>query len=424
MPGKKLSIGFATLSAIFAVTILMMATHAAAQTETVLFSFSNANTPAGGLISDALGNLYGTTLNGGTGANCDPELCGVVFELSPTVEGGWKAKILHSFTVLTPDGWAPVAGLIFDHAGNLYGTTVMGGTYGQGTVFELSLMKNGSWTEKILHNFGHGEDGTEPATGLILDAAGNLYGTTSAGGIYDSLNTASGIVFKLTKMCGGWTEEILHNFGHGEDVGGPAGSLIFDASGNLYGATSATVFELTSEANGTWTEKILHKFGSIDHDGAVPVGSLIFDASGNLYGTTQQGGLSSTPGDGTVFELSPSGSGAWEETILHNFQGIPTDGWRPLGGVIFDTSGNLYGTTFFGGTPEICPRQTGCGTVFELTPAGGGVWNETILHKFQDSPTDGAGPDAGLILDASGNLFGTTAGGGKQGKGTVFEITP
>jgi uncharacterized repeat protein (TIGR03803 family) len=374
MQSRKFSIGFAVLLAIFAVAMLMTATHAAAQTEKVLFNFSNANTPAGGLIFDASGNLYGTTVNGGTGANCDPELCGVVFELSPTAEGGWKAKILHSFTVLTPDGWGPLAGLIFDHAGNLYGTTAMGGTYGLGTVFELSPMKNGSWTEKILHNFGGGKDGFEPAASLVLDAAGNLYGTTSAGGIYyvSGDNVGSGTVFELTKMCGGWTEKILHNFGSGEDDNGPESSLIFDASGNLYGTTSASVFELTPEANGIWTEKILHKFGSIDHDGAVPVGNLIFDASGNLYGTTQQGGLSSAPGDGTVFELSPAGGGVWDEKILHNFQGI-LDGWRPLGGVIFDASGNLYGTTFFGGTALICPGQTGCGTVFELTPAGGEV---------------------------------------------------
>jgi uncharacterized repeat protein (TIGR03803 family) len=364
MPAKKLSIGFAVLLAIFAVTIVT-ATHAAAQTEKVLYDFNYTATkkgpifPIGGLVFDAAGNLYGTTNAGGSG---DTEFIGgAVFELTKMC-GRWTEKTLHNFGS-GKDGFAPDAGrgLIFDAAGNLYGTDPDGGAgQGLGIVFELSPTAEGDWTEKILLN------GDGPEGGLIFDAAGNLYGTTYSGGSEQSRGNCQ--------------------FGCG------------------------IAFELSPAADGGWTERILHNFGGAG-DGGTPKASLIFDAAGNLYGTTYAGGAF---GIGTAFELSPQSGGGWTESILHSF-GNGEDGSALFAGVTFDVSGNLYGTAWTGGA-------FGGGTVYELTPEAGGDWTEKTLHSFGNGK-DGSGPHGELILDAEGNLYGT-AGGGVYGLGTVFEITP
>ena len=310
-------------------------------------------------------------------------------------------QVLHSFGN-GMDGQFPYAGLIFDTSGNLYGTTNFGGTYTFGTVFELTPIAGGGWTEKVLYSFGNGTDGAYPEAGLIFDAVGNLYGTTYGGGTY-----GTGTVFELTPTGGGsWTEKVLHNFNdNGTDGFYPYAGLIFDAAGNLYGTTSqggtygdGTVFELTPAAGGVWTEKVLYSFNANGTDGTAPQAGLIFDAAGNLYGTTNQGG---TYLSGTVFELTPAGGGVWTETVLHNFNDNGTDGAYPYAGLIFDGAGNLYGTTDGGGT------YFG-GTVFELTPAAGGSWTEKVLHNFNPNSTDGYEPYAGLIFDAAGNLYGTT----------------
>src|ERR1039458_2304305 len=290
MQGKTLSIGLRAVLAIIAAT-LFVSTWAAAQ-ETVLHSFHNNGTDGfgpyyAGLIFDAAGNLYGTTLYGGSYGGA-PGTGGTVFELTPAAGGGWTEKVLYSFgNVADADGANPFAGLVFDAAGNLYGTTYAGGTYRNGTVFELTPAAGGGWTEKVLHNFNNnGTDGATPLAGLILDAVGNLYGTTQVGGTYNY-----GTVFELTPVAGGgWTEKVLHTF-NGTDGFEPSAGLIFDAAGNLYG-TAGVVFELTPVAGGGWTEQVLN-------NGAGP-GGLIFDAAGNLYGTTLEGG---TYGLGTVFEL-------------------------------------------------------------------------------------------------------------------------
>jgi uncharacterized repeat protein (TIGR03803 family) len=223
---------------------------------------------------------------------------------------------------------------------------------------------------------------------------------------------------------GSWTETVLHNFtGHTTDGFGPVASLIFDGSGNIYGTTSVggahsygTVFELAPIGDGSWTETILHSFEKIDGDGLAPEAGLIFDGSGNIYGTTVGGGAYGGPGTGgAVFELTPVAGGGWTETLLHSF-GNGADGSGPFSSLIFDGSGNLYGTTIRGGA-------YGDGTVFELTPVAGGSWTETVLHSFGHGK-DGSGPASGLIFDGSGNLYGTTGGGGAFGSGTVFEITP
>ena len=346
MRGNRLPIGLRAALAIFAAAVLMTSTWAAAQ-EKVLYNFGNGTdgvAPQAGLVMDAAGNLYGTTYNGGT------YNYGTVFELTPAAGGGWTEMVLHNFNNDGVDGAYPHAGLIFDAAGNLYGTTHSGGTHNAscsndcGTVFELTPSAGGTWTEKVLYDFySIRTDGAFPASSLIFDGAGNLYGTTIFGG---ASGAGNGTVFELTPAAGGtWTEQVLHSFGSGTDGAYPYAGLIFDGAGNLYGTTSGggtahgTLFELTPAGGGTWTEQVLHNFGN-GTDGAEPLASLIFDGAGNLYGTTSYGG---SYGGGTVFRFNAQG-----EVLLYSFSG--TDGERPVAELILDGGGNLYGTTSGGGS--------------------------------------------------------------------------
>jgi uncharacterized repeat protein (TIGR03803 family) len=401
----------------------------AADREKVLYAFNGGKDgflPFATLIFDAGGNLYGATNSGGN-YQCDPYFgCGTVFELQPGAQGKWSKTVLHTFS--GKDGAYPSASLIFDTAGNLYGTTLSGGgADGYGTVFKLAPGVNGRWTETVLHIF-NSQDGGLPNCSLIFDAAGDLYGTTQTGGAY-----GYGTVFKLAPGVNGkWTETVLHSF-NGNDGNQPASALIFDSLGNLYGTTEAggtrsyfsgygggTVFKLAPGADGKWTHTLLFSFSL--NNGEQPASSLVLDAAGNLYGTTVWGGdLTSFPclnyGCGTVFRLAPEANGGWTEEVLHSFNGV--DGFSPYAAVIFDAAGNLYGTTWAGGN------------VFKLTPGTNGEWTETVLHTFNGS--DGLSPQAGLIFDASGNLYGATDYGGKlngcysqygDGCGVVFEILP
>jgi len=383
--------------------------------------------PLAGLISDAAGNLYGTASFEGDasfGGN------GAVFKLSHDAGGRWRGTVLHTFQ--GKDGANPTGGLIFDRAGNLYGTTVHGGKYGNstfgGTVFKLTPEPAGMWSETVLHSF-QGKDGANPTGDLVIDKAGNLYGTTESGGGHNS-----GLVFKLAPDTNDeWIETVLHDF-QGTDGATPAGGLIFDRAGNLYGTTSSggthnngTVFKLSPDASGEWSETVLHSFQG-SPDGANPYAGLIFDRAGNVYGTTYNGGVLSFGGVGTVFKLSPEPNGEWTETVLHIFQttGPPnfqtTGGSRPQARLIFDRAGNLYGTAAVGGSG-------GVGVVFKLSREANGEWTETVLRSFQGFP-DGAEPMGALIIDAAGNLYGTTTAGGNSancfigGCGTVFQITP
>jgi len=355
-------------------------------------------------------------------------------------------QVLHSFQYNGQDGTFPEAGLIFDAAGNLYGTTYEGGVGGEGTVVELSPQPGGNWNTTILYNFHGGQDGAYPGSSLIFDKAGNLYGTTYFGGSNCDDGLGCGTVFELSPQLGdGWSETILYRFQGGLDGEVPGNSLVFDAAGNLYGTSAfggnapqchhngcGTVFELSPQAGGIWVETVLYTFQA-NPDGAEPDGGLIFDKAGNLYGTTLEGGVYGCPvypGCGTVFELFPQSGGAWAETVLYSFQGSP-DGANPLADVIFDTAGNLYGTTALGGSAKCISNSEGCGTVFELSPQSGGGWSEIVLHRFQAAnPQDGKHPQAGLTFDALGNLYGTTADGGTGtncnglGCGTVFRLSP
>jgi uncharacterized repeat protein (TIGR03803 family) len=428
MPIRNNSIGRITVFAMFAIAMLAAVTSAAAQTEKVLYSFGNGTdgqNPYAGLIFDANGNLYGTTVAGGAYG------LGTVFELTPD-SSGWTEKILHTFGK-GHDGQKPYGGLIFDSAGNLYGTTYQGGLYGVGTVFELTPGPDG-WTETIQHEFdNNGKDGINPYAGLIFDSTGRLYGTTVGGGAY-----GFGVVFKLKLQPAGAAEVIMHNFqNNGVDGSTPYAPLVMDGAGNFYGTTSlggkntqvwcsppgvfttgcGTVFELIPITGG-WNEKILHNFSDVVNgsasDGAVPLGGVVLDTKGNLYGTTAHNG----GGDGTAFELTPTAKG-WPETIVQGFCNGCGAGFQPDSGLIFDSAGNLYGTTYYG-TGTNC-----CGTVYELSPEKTGFypWTQTVLYNFQGG-TDGTYPTAGVIFDAAGNIYGTTTTGGLYGDGIVYEVTP
>jgi uncharacterized repeat protein (TIGR03803 family) len=370
---------------------------AQAQTYRVLFQFRSgvggAN-PNAGLVLDSSGNLYGTTASDGAFDS------GVVFELN----SDGKETVLHSFTGTGGDGEYPLAGLVRDADGNLYGTTYDGGIYGGacgssgcGTVFKVDA--NGKETR--LHRFTGTPDGWGPYAGLVRDAAGNLYGVTMNGGTYNV-----GAVFKIDKKG---KESVLYSFNSdGQGPNSPWGGLIRDAAGNLYGTTGnggtfygGVVFRL--DTSGALT--VLHNFDTQSGDGYFPAGNLLRDAAGNLYGTTEFGG---TSGSGIVFKVDASGN----EIVLHNFAGGTADGGLPfLSGLLRDAKGNLYGVTDEGGAFSF-------GTVYRLNPAG----KETILHSFNGK--DGKIPYGTLIMDQAGNLYGTTNGGGAHNAGVVFEITP
>jgi uncharacterized repeat protein (TIGR03803 family) len=411
------------MSAIFSICALILCAApipAFAQQEEVLHGFSSTDKagffPMAPLISDSAGNLYGTAEFGGIYSN-GINNGGVVFELSPVAGGHWTLKVLHNFGNGT-DGSIPQGSLIFDASGNLYGLTIQGGAYNSGTAFELSPQSAGPWRETILHSFNFdGTDGYGPVGGLTFDAAGNLYGNTSGGGAHNN-----GAVFMLSPDSGTWDETLLHSFGSGEDGSTPQiGGLIIDGSGNLFGTTSyggsyndGTVFEISPAAGGTWTEEVIFSFNGHSMEGFFPSSGLIFDSADNLYGTAGWGG-----GDqaGVVYELSPGRGGVWSYKALYHFKSNATDGRNPVASLIFDSAGNLYGTTSAGGT-------YGYGTAFELSPKAGGGWKENVLHSFNKDGTDGYEPDFPLTLDSAGNLYGTTQPGGANAGGTIFRIKP
>jgi uncharacterized repeat protein (TIGR03803 family) len=335
-----------------------------------------------------------------------PPLGGSSNTTSFIVSAAVNEKVLHSFTGGI-DGALPIAPLNLQ-AANLYGTTQTGGTYGNGTVFQLSPNADGSWTETVLNNFQGGSDGANPRVGVVFDGAGNIYGTTAWAGA-----NGAGTVYQLTPQDdGSWKETVLYNFtGSGPEQAG----VILDSSGNLYGTTYGqgayglgSVFELTAQPDGSWTPTILHSFG--ESDGCGPNAEVVFDTTGNLYGTTLGCG---THGNGTVFELSPNPRGNWTPTTLYNFGNAP-DGGFPDTALVLDSAGNLYGTTFFGGVNNF-------GTVFEISSSADG-WKETVVYSF-DGINDSGQTEAPVTLDMAGNLYGTTGGYDSHGSGAVYKLT-
>jgi uncharacterized repeat protein (TIGR03803 family) len=309
-------------------------------------------------------------------------------------------SVLYSFSRNGIDGYNPAAGVARDKLGNLYGTTYYGGTWGYGTVYKVTP----TGTETVLYSFTGGSDGSNPYfAGVVLDKAGNMYGTTYYGGA-----NGVGTVFELTPSG---TETVLHSFAaDGTDGYNPAAGVVLDKLGNVYGTTYlggaygyGTVFKVTPSG----TETVLHSFADNATDGCFPYGAgVVLGKKNVLYGTTYACGAN---GVGTVYKLTPSGT----ETVLHSFVNDGTDGYYAYTGVVLDKLGNLYGTTYYGGV-------YGVGTVFKIIPSG----TETVLHSFANDGTDGYQPyGTGVILDKLGNLYGTTYYGGANGLGTVFEIT-
>jgi uncharacterized repeat protein (TIGR03803 family) len=407
---------------------LLAAPALQAQTFTVLHSFTggvDGNWPAAGLTMDAEGNLYGTTEYGGhEGVHCDGGACGTVFKL--TRRGStWVLNSVYEFKGGL-DGKFPVARVVFGPDGRLYGTTSRGGGSGyggegNGTVFSLTppatVCKSAvcPWAETIVYRFG-GADGDVPNGEVVFDQTGNIYSTTQGGG---GLACNCGVVYKLTPSNGSWTEHILYSFTGAADGASPNGTLIFDSNGSLYGTTllgggafsecsggCGTVYELTPSGSG-WTENTLYAFQDQD-DGAFPVAGLIFDQEGNLYGAASTGEVNN---GGTVFELTHS-SGNWTFLPLFSFPSMTFGSPGPQASLVMDAAGNLYGTTLTDGA-------YGEGSAFKLSNGSLG-WTQTVLHDFTGG-SDGAVPFSNLVFDTSGNLYGTAAGGG-TGAGVVFEI--
>src|ERR1700733_1542277 len=312
-------------------------------------------------------------------------------------------SVIYNFTGTGSDGATPYGGPILDHSGNLYGTTYLGGRLGAGSVYRLSPSGT-SWTYTSLYSFKGEPDGSGPAFGsLAMAPNGALFGTTEGGGFF-------GTAFEVCACLAG-RESVIHSFGTGTDGAQPIGGAVLDAAGNVYGTTSlggtngnGTVFEIKRSGQ-TWTESVLYNFTG-GSDAINPAAGVTLDTHGNIFGTASEGGAN---GGGAVYELSPSGS-TWKETILYNFQDL-NDGQNPVGGVILDQAGNLYGTTFDGGV-------NGGGTVYELSPSAGG-WKFTVLYSF----TGGYGGPYNKLTLAKGSLYGFTNGEGTNGLGSVFKLT-
>jgi uncharacterized repeat protein (TIGR03803 family) len=393
----------------FAFTALTLSPLGFGQTESVLYTFTDSadgGLPFGNLIFDSAGNLYGTTDAGGVPSGSGGY--GVVFELSPISGGGWSETVLYAFTG-DADGQNPFGGVVFDGAGNLYGTTNFGGTHNLGTVFELSPASSGGWTHQVLYSFAGGHDALYPNGGLAIDAAGNLYGASYNGGTYDL-----GTVFEVSPVSGGgWSESIILN---GSTARGRsfATNVALDAAGNLYvsayagGSSNAGAIYRLNHTSAGWKSGVIYTFLG-GADGSDP-GGLILQAPGRLFGVTQSGG---TYGFGTAFELTPVSGGTWSKTVLHNFGVSSIDALYPANPFTVGSHGQLYGTTGSGGS-------FGNGTAYELAKLSGG-WKEKMLYNFG---VNLGGPAGSIVLDGAGNMYGLSHNGGSFGAGGVFEIVP
>jgi uncharacterized repeat protein (TIGR03803 family) len=390
---------------------------------TTLYSFtgSSGGGPYSSPVVNSSGVMYGAASNGGSSND------GVVYELA-YVSGLWTETVLHNFTGYPNDGQTPYGMLLSGKSGTLYGTSANGGSNGQGAVFAMipPSSSGGAWTERLIYSFAGKQvhqDGSKPHGGVVAGAKGVLYGTTADGGA-----NGGGTAFQLTPPATGktrWTEAVLHRFtGANGDGSFPQAGLVIDSHGALYGTTEAggsgcacgVVFQLTppTTTGGAWTENILHSFAG-STDGAFPEAGLVMDSHGALYGTTYQGGPA---GFGTVFQLTPPAAPGmpWTMTTLYAF-GTGGDAAYPFAGLVFGSNGALYGASISGGT-------LGQGAIFELAPpaTAGGVWTESVLYSFSGA-SDGGAPYAGLVPGQNGTLVGTTSTGGSAGMGTVFQLT-
>jgi uncharacterized repeat protein (TIGR03803 family) len=389
-----------------AATLAMVGTPGAwAQTGTVLYTFTGGTDGA-----NPQGNLIvdpAGNLYGTTTHGGDAgQGDGTVYQLVGNGTG-WTENVIHRF--VPADGFNPETPLAIDGQGNLYGTTFSGGANGQGAVFEMSPAAGGTWTFQVIYSFTGLLDGSSPADGVILDSSGNLYGTANATG-----QNGGGLVYELSRNGSGWTQTVLHQFISADGrFPGARGTLAFDSAGNLYGTTvgggsvGAGVAYRLSRNGSTWTQTILHTFTG-GSDGTNPLGTLLVDPSGAIYGTTSEGGTSN---NGTVYRLTRTGN-RWTHTVIYNFPG-GASGRFPFAGVIRDPAGNLYGTTTAG-------AQGAGGVVYKLAPSGS-TWTESVLYTLVGA---GVGSYGGLLRDSAGNLFGVDVNGGASLFGEVFEVTP
>jgi len=409
---------------VVALAFTLTTTAFAVDTLTTLYKFkgkSDGEYPQSGLTADSAGNLYGTTVNGGT--SCTGLLtCGVVFKLSPSSSGTWTQTVLYTFLGGT-DGAYPESAPIFDAAGNLYGTTEAGGgstncTYGCGTIYELSPNSSGGYTETILYVFQGPNDAYGAGNAnLMFDSAGNLYGSTFSGG------NGFGSIYKLSPSASGWTYTTLYALTSTNGVY-ITGTVLMDAAGNFYGTTEeggyrsgfcgtsgcGVVFRIANTATG-YRFDTLFAFRGVN--GLQPYGGVAMDATGNLYGTTLFGGAGKTvEGYGVVYKLTPTTQGQWKETILHAFTN-GTDGTEPHGRLILDSAGVIYGTSST--------------TAFRVNQASSGGWQFEVLAPMA-SGTSNYFVINPLLRDAAGNMYGLTESGGStlcaHGCGTIYELSP
>lgn len=395
--------------AVAVLTVTIAGATSSAAKETVLYTFtggSDGRLPNSGLVFDSAGNIYGVNQYGQGVSSY-----GNVFELTHS-GSGWTETVIYGFSDPS-DGDEPVGTLVWDEKGNLFGVTQIGGaSSGVGTVFELSPASGGGWAKSTLYTFSGGSDGAQPV-GLIRDAKGNLYGTALYGG---DTSCNCGVVFELKQSKGSWAEIVLHSFLGLADGAIPQG-LAFDAAGNICGTTegggtynAGTVFQI-KHSGGHWKESVLHSFTG-GADGDVPFAGVIVGKAGNLYGTTTGGGSGNR---GVVFELKHKSNGEWQEQVLHSFKDNGHDGISPSTALIFDNTGNIYGTTSQGGV-------YGNGTAFELMRNFDGTWIETVIQTFI-GPSRGSQPNA-LVLGNDGHLYGTTYAGGPYNAGLAFQLSP
>jgi len=392
--------------AVLSVLLLIAAHPAQAQTERVLYNFtggSDGSGPIAPLTPDGRGKFFGTTSCGGADYQCYGS--GTVFELSRK-GNGLKETVLYTFSG-GADGGSPASSVVLDSVGNLYGTAQYAGVHGGGVVFKLSPVGD-SWTETTVYSFcsqSDCADGAYPSGELIMDPAGNLYGTTGGG------------VFELSLSGDSWTEQSIYRTFNGFGYPG----LTMDAAGNIFEVGLMTAVELSRNGNGGWNSTVLHTFTPHTFCGSditcppIPDGAPVLDKAGNLYGTTLEGG---PIGCGKVYQAGLRKSGEWTENVLYAFSGTNGDGCNPFGGIVFDADGNIYGTTDSGGA-------YGYGTIFELVAPvdkRNHRYTEKILWSFDG--TGGSSPNGALIWDRSGNLYSTTYYGGSSGDGVVFELTP
>jgi uncharacterized repeat protein (TIGR03803 family) len=402
----------------FFVIALSLVTATATTTEVILsFEEEEGEYADTDLETDSAGNIYGTTVLGGEFGG------GTVFQLSPT-RTGWNHTVLYSFTG-GADGGEPYKGVSIDPGGysatdvsvgnSLYGTAVTGGSGscegGCGVVYKLTK-SNGTWNQTVIYAFTGGDDGSGPGARVTVDRSGDVYGMTPTGGTY-----GVGTIYKLHPHAGSYTFQVIHTFTGGNDgATGSAGRMLLQ-HGRLFGAATAggmygsgVVFELTPTAVGEWDFRTLYSFHG-QPDGSFPYGALLRVGSGKIYGTTYYGGKN---GIGSVYELSPRLVGEWDERVIYSFQ-PGNDGNSPISNLVRDAAGNLYGTTSEGGL--------GSGTIFKLSPIGGGQWTESVVHTFA-GPPDGGFSYNGMVVDRFGNFYGATVHGGIDDDGCVYKFTP